>query len=61
VQRRRVRLQEIIKMEEYICNNVPKYAQCDGEYHSLHGQCHVIQQYRADLREGCTKAFESRK
>ncbi|CAF4761696.1 unnamed protein product, partial [Rotaria sp. Silwood2] len=36
-------------------------AQCDGEHHSLNGQCHVIQQYRADLKEEVTKALESGK
>jgi hypothetical protein len=40
---------------------VPKCAQCDGEHHSLNSQCHVIQQYRADLKEDVTKALESGK
>ncbi|CAF1399049.1 unnamed protein product [Rotaria sp. Silwood1] len=61
VQRCRVCLQEIKQKEEHVCNHVPKCAQCDGEHHSLNGQCHVIQQYRADLKEEVTKALESGK
>ncbi|CAF4841582.1 unnamed protein product, partial [Rotaria sp. Silwood2] len=61
VQHCRVCLQEIKQKEEHVCNNVPKCAQCDGEHHSLNGQCHVIQQYRADLKEEVTKTLESGK
>jgi len=32
-----------------------------SEHYSLYGQCHVIQQYRADLKENVTKALESGK
>ncbi len=46
------------KKDEHLCTNVSKCAQCDGEHHSLYAQCHVIQQYRADLKEGVTKALE---
>lgn len=61
VQRCRICLQKFTKDEEHICNNVPKCAQCDGEHHSLNSQCHVIQQYRADLKEDVTKALEAGK
>jgi len=32
-----------------------------SEHYSLYGQYHVIQQYRADLKENVTKALESGK
>jgi hypothetical protein len=58
-QRCRVCLEEITtKKEEHICTNEEK---CDGEHDSLHSQCHVIQQYRADLKESVTEALESEK
>jgi hypothetical protein len=36
-------------------------AQCSGEYHSLHNQCLVIQQYCSDLKENVTRALASGK
>ena len=60
-QRCRVCLLEIIRKEKHTCNNVPKCAQCDGDHHSLNSRCHIIQQYRADLKEDVTKALESGK
>ena len=53
--------EETTRKEEHSCTNVAKCAQCDGEHHSLYSQCHVIQQYRADLKEDVTKALESSK
>ncbi|CAF0886186.1 unnamed protein product [Rotaria sp. Silwood1] len=61
IQRCRVCLEEITKKEEHQCTNIPKCAQCDGEHHSLHSQCHIIQTYRANLKEDVTKAVESGK
>jgi hypothetical protein len=40
---------------------VPRCAQCGGEYHSLHTQCLVIQQYCSDLKENVTRALASGK
>lgn len=57
----RLCLQGITNREEHKCSNMPKCAQCDGEHHSLNSQYHVIQQYRADLKEGVTKALEAGK
>ncbi|CAF3090947.1 unnamed protein product, partial [Rotaria sp. Silwood2] len=57
----RICLEEVSKKEVLICINVSKCAQCEGEHHYLHGQCHVIQQYRADLKEDVTKALKSGK
>ncbi|CAF1384518.1 unnamed protein product [Rotaria sordida] len=61
IQRCRVCLEEITRKEEHQCTNIPKCAQCDGEHHSLHSQCHIIQKYRADLKEDVIKAVESGK
>jgi hypothetical protein len=60
-QRCRVCLEEVTRKEEHNCSNIAKCAQCDGEHHSLHSQCHVIQKYRTELREDVTKAVESGK
>ena len=57
----RVCLDEIVRKEEHKCTNIARCAQCDGEHHSLYSQCHVIQKYRADLKEDVTNAIESGK
>ncbi|CAF5011140.1 unnamed protein product, partial [Rotaria magnacalcarata] len=57
----RVCLDETSKKEEHNCNKIQKCAQCGGEHHSLHGLCHVIQQYRSELKEDVNKALESGK
>jgi hypothetical protein len=57
----RVCLEEITKKEKHQCSNMPRCAQCGGEYHSLHTQCLVIQQYCSDLKENVTRALASRK
>lgn len=60
-QRCRTCLEEITNREQHVCTNVPKCAQCEGEHHSLNGQCHVIQRYRADLKVEVNKALEAGK
>ncbi|CAF2637385.1 unnamed protein product [Rotaria sp. Silwood2] len=57
----RVCLGEKSKKEEHTCTKRQKCAQCGGEHHSLHSICHVIQQYRSDLKEDVNKALESGK
>ncbi|CAF1475868.1 unnamed protein product [Didymodactylos carnosus] len=56
IQRCRVCLENRTRKEDHKCTNVAK---CDGEHHSLCSPCHVIRQYRADLKENVTKAVES--
>jgi len=36
-------LEEIIKKEDHNCSNGSKCAQCGGDHHSFHDQCHIIQ------------------
>ena len=60
-ERCRVCLEEFTRREEHRCTNIAKCAQCDGEHHSLYSQCHVVQHYRAELKEDVQKAIESGK
>ncbi|CAF4845971.1 unnamed protein product [Rotaria sp. Silwood2] len=61
LQRCRVCLDEISKKEEHTCTKRQKCAQCGGEHHSRQSICHVIEQYRSDLKEDVNKALESGK
>jgi hypothetical protein len=39
----RICLEEIIKKKDHNCSNGSKCAQCGGDHHSFHDQCHIIQ------------------
>ena len=56
----RVCLETLTANAQHVCTNGPKCVQCEGNHHSLDNQCHIIREYKQQLKEEVEEAIRNR-